>query len=251
MKDLKDKVCVITGAGKGFGRDMASVFFENDSQIALATRSLEDVESLTKEYAGYEDRVLIERADLSNSEEVFLFRDKVFNKFGGADILINNAGMRFRRHFFEISPDDIEMVMKNNFLSIFWMCQAFLPDMVEKKYGKVINMTSVIGVLGLEDLSAYISSKAAIVGLTKALSVDFAKFNVNINAIAPGFCKTSYFDNFMAHDHGLYPFTIDRTPARRWGESKEIANACLFLGSDMSSYVNGEVLNVDGGWSAW
>ena len=121
--------------------------------------------------------------------------------------------------------------------------------MVKQNNGKVINMSSIAGTQGFSELSGYVTSKAAIIGLTKSLAVEYAEDNIQINALAPGFCKTSYFDNFSKNEK-LYDFTIGRTPMRRWGESKEIANTCLFLASDLSSYITGEVISVDGGWGA-
>ncbi|NIQ15724.1 MAG: SDR family oxidoreductase, partial [Candidatus Dadabacteria bacterium] len=114
----------------------------------------------------------------------------------------------------------------------------------------IINMSSVAGTHGLPELSAYVASKAAIIGLTKSLALEYAGHNIQINAIAPGFCKTSYFEDFRQKQE-LYEFTLDRTPMGRWGESNEVADVCLFLASGLSSYVTGEVINVDGGWSAW
>ena len=111
-------------------------------------------------------------------------------------------------------------------------------------------MTSIVGTLGLPELSGYAASKGAIISLTKSLALEWAKYNVNVNAIAPGFCKTSYAEKFEKNKE-LFDFTIERTPMRKWGDSFDIATACVFLASDMSGYVTGEILNVDGGWSAW
>jgi len=133
---------------------------------------------------------------------------------------------------------------------MFMLCHAVLPVMVKRNEGKIINMSSVAGTNGLPELSSYVTSKAAIVGLTKSLALEYAKNNIQINALAPGFCKTSYYDNFRKKSD-LYDFTLERTPMGRWGESEEVANVCLFLASDLSSYITGDVINVDGGWSAW
>jgi len=130
------------------------------------------------------------------------------------------------------------------------LCKEVLPVMVKQQHGKIINMSSVAGVSGLPELSAYVTSKAAIIGLTKSLALEYAQNNIQINALAPGFCKTSYFENFQKKSD-LYDFTIERTPMRRWGEGSEVADTCLFLASELSSYVTGDVINVDGGWSAW
>jgi NAD(P)-dependent dehydrogenase (short-subunit alcohol dehydrogenase family) len=157
--------------------------------------------------------------------------------------------MRFRKGFLDISNDELDQVLDVNLKSVFTLCQEVLPYMIKNHEGKIINMSSIAGTLGFANLSGYVMSKAAIIGLTKSLAVEFAEKNIQINALAPGFCKTSYFENFQENKE-LYDFTLSRTPMDRWGESKEIADVCVFLASSMSNYMTGEVLKVDGGWSA-
>lgn len=247
---LEDKVCIITGAGKGFGRTLAQVFYEQGAKLALITRSQEDVESLNNDLNFHDERILVICGDVSNPETVKAFIEQAIQKFGCIDVLVNNAGMRFRKKFLEISLEEFNRVLNVNIGSMFILCQAVIPYMVERNKGKIINMSSIAGTLGLPELSGYVTSKAGVIGLTKSLALEFAESNIQVNALAPGFCKTSYFEQFKENS-GLYDFTIERTPMRRWGESVEIANACLFLASSMSDYVTGDVMNVDGGWSAW
>jgi NAD(P)-dependent dehydrogenase (short-subunit alcohol dehydrogenase family) len=246
-KMLEDKVCIITGAGKGLGRSLVDVFAKNGAKLALITRSREDVDRLQQEFG---PDVLAVCGDVSNQVEVREFVDTTLKTFGSLDVLVNNAGMRFRKKFLDITAEEYQRVMDVNVGSIFHFCQAVLPHMAEKSQGKIINMSSVAGTNGLPELSGYVTSKSAIIGLTKSLALEFAEKNIQINALAPGFCKTSYYENFKEKEE-LYNFTLDRTPMRRWGESEEVANACLFLASDLSSYVTGDVIHVDGGWSAW
>ena len=247
---LTDKVCIITGAGKGFGKAIAKKFADNGAKLALITRTQSDIDDLYREFYGYENKLLAICGDVSDQDTVNSFVAEVKNKFGRIDVLVNNAGMRFRKKFEEITLEEFSLVLNVNVVSMFMLCKAVIPTMVEQKTGKIINISSVVGTLGLPELSAYATSKAAIIGLTKSLSVEYGESNIQVNAIAPGFCKTSYFDNFKKKSE-LYEFTIERTPMRRWGESEEVANSCLFLASSLSSYVTGDVINVDGGWSAW
>ena len=247
---LRDKVCIITGAGKGFGKAIAKKFADNGAKLALITRTQSDIDDLYREFYGYENKLLAICGDVSDQDTVNSFVAEVKNKFGRIDVLVNNAGMRFRKKFEEITLEEFSLVLNVNVVSMFMLCKAVMPTMVEQRTGKIINISSVVGTLGLPELSAYATSKAAIIGLTKALSVEYGESNIQVNAIAPGFCKTSYFDNFKKKSE-LYEFTIERTPMRRWGESEEVANSCLFLASSLSSYVTGDVINVDGGWSAW
>jgi NAD(P)-dependent dehydrogenase (short-subunit alcohol dehydrogenase family) len=248
MALLQDKVCIVTGAGKGFGRDIAKAYYAQGAKIALITRSQTDVDDLISIFDD-DERVLSVCGDVSDSGLVSQFVSQVVNKFGTIDVLVNNAGIRFRKGFLDISNDELDQVLDVNLKSVFTLCQAVLPNMIKNHGGKIINMSSIAGTLGFANLSGYVMSKAAIIGLTKSLAVEFANKNIQINALAPGFCKTSYFENFQENKE-LYDFTLSRIPMDRWGESKEIADVCVFLASSMSNYMTGEVLRVDGGWSA-
>jgi 3-oxoacyl-[acyl-carrier protein] reductase len=245
---LENKICIVTGAGKGFGRDIARAYYAQGAKLALITRSQTDVDDLIAEF-GENDKVLSFCGDVSDVGVVSQFVSQVVYKFGTIDILVNNAGMRFRKEFLDISNDELDQVLDVNLKSVFTLCQAVLPYMIKNHEGKIINMSSIAGTLGFANLSGYVMSKAAIIGLTKSLAVEFAEKNIQINALAPGFCKTSYFENFQENKE-LYDFTLSRIPMDRWGESKEIADVCVFLASSMSNYMTGEVLRVDGGWSA-
>lgn len=247
---LSNQVCIVTGAGKGFGRSIAEKFLENGAKLALITRSQEDVDDLYKELGVNNTDLLAVCGDVSDQKTVKEFVLQTEKKFGQVNVLVNNAGMRFRKKFEDILEQEFRTVFDVNVMSMFHLCQAVLPIMVRQNQGKIINMSSVAGTLGLSELSGYVTSKAAIQGLTKSLAIEYAEKNIQINALAPGFCKTSYFDNFKQKSD-LYDFTMDRTPMKRWGESVEVANVCLFLASELSNYMTGDIINVDGGWSAW
>lgn len=253
MKDiikLKEKVCVITGAGKGFGYELAKLFANQGCKLALISRTKSDLELLEKELNLPSDRLFWMEGDVSEPEVIKSFVSATIEKFSRIDILINNAGMRFRKEFLEISYEEWQQVMNVNVGSTFLLCQEVGRHMVAQKYGKIINMASIVGTLGLSELTGYGASKGAIISLTKSLAIEWAPHNINVNVLAPGFCETSYAENFKAKTE-LYNFTLERTPLKRWGTSEDISNACIYLASDMSNYVTGEILNIDGGWSAW
>ena len=130
------------------------------------------------------------------------------------------------------------------------MCREAGRQMIKQKSGKIINISSIIGTLGLPELAAYGASKGGMITLTKCLALEWAEHNINVNVIAPAFCETSYVEKFKKKKD-LYEFTIDRTPQKKWGTSLDVANACLFLSTEASKYITGETLSVDGGWSAW
>jgi len=253
MKDiinLKNKVCIITGVGKGIGRETAILFKEQGVNLALITRSKEDMDSLILELNMKEASVYYEVGDVSDEIVVQKFVSNTYKKFKRIDILINNAGIRFRKKFLEIEYKEWQNVLNVNAGSTFLFCREVGKYMIEQQSGSIINMASIIGTLGLSELVGYGASKGAILSLTKSLALEWAKYGIRVNVLVPGFCETSYSDNFKKNDE-LYSFTIDRTPMKRWGKSKDIGNACIYLASDMSSYVTGETISIDGGWSAW
>jgi len=247
---LKGKVCIITGAGKGIGHCCAKTFAEQGAKLALISRSREDLTALASELNLPESHIYTMAGDVSEESTVSKFVAEVIDKYGVIDVLINNAGIRFRKPFLEISYEDWQYVMNVNTGSTFLFCREVGAHMLSRKQGKIINMASIIGTLGLPELVGYGASKGAIISLTKSLALEWATSNINVNVIAPGFCETSYAENFKEKSD-LYQFTIDRTPMKKWGSSNDIAHACLYLASEMSNYVTGEVLSVDGGWSSW
>jgi len=247
---LSNQVCIVTGAGKGIGYDCAKVFAAHGASLALITRTGSDFEILKEDLNLSEDKILCTTGDVSKEAVVNHFVSKVVDKFGKIDVLVNNAGMRMRKPYLDITLEEWNHVMQVNAGSVFLFCQAVGRQMVKQKSGRIINIASIVGTLGLEELVGYGASKGAVISLTKSLALEWAPYNVNVNVIAPGFCETSYADAFK-EKKDLYDFTLDRTPMRKWGKGKDVANACLYLASELSDYVTGEVLNVDGGWSAW
>ncbi len=233
---LTGKICVITGAGKGIGYECARSFALQGAKLALISRTESDLVKLGQDLNLPESDIFWMAGDVSDQDTVKKFIDAVVTKYGEIDVLINNAGIRFRKEFLDISYDEWQNVMNVNVGSTFMFCQEVGRHMIKQKNGKIINMASVVGTLGLSELAAYGASKGAVISLTKSLAIEWAKHNINVN-----FKKKSE----------LYQFTLDRTPMGKWGKSEDIANTCIFLASDMSKYITGEVLSVDGGWSAW
>ena len=250
IMNMNNKVCIITGVGKGIGYATAKLFKQQGAKLALITRSEEDLFKLKQELNMCEDDIYCESGDVSEEKVVKQFVSAVYQKFGRIDVLINNAGMRFRKNFLEISYDEWQNVLNVNLGSTFLFCKEVGTHMVNQKSGIIVNMASIVGTLGLAELTGYASSKGAIISLTKSLALEWAEYGIRVNAIAPGFFETSYTENFKKKEE-LYQFTLERTPMKRWGSSEDIANTCLYLSSNLSSYVTGEVLSVDGGWSAW
>lgn len=247
---LKGKVCVITGAGKGIGKEVSHLFNKCGARLSLITRDMQDFNDLDNTFDLEKDNALLYEGDVSCEDTVSKFVEETINKFKKIDVLINNAGIRFRKKFIDITLADWNSVINTNLGSVYLMCRETGRHMIHQRKGKIINMASIVGTLGLPELAAYGASKGAMITLTKCLALEWAEYDINVNAIAPGFCETSYTENFKKKIE-LYNFTLERTPQKKWGSSLDVANACLFLSTDASNYITGEVLNVDGGWSAW
>lgn len=248
--NLEDKVVIITGVGKGIGYQTAIDFKNQGSKLALITRTKEDMDNLLSKLNMPKDKVYYEIADVSEEKRVIEFVSNVHKKFNRIDVLINNAGMRFRKDFLDINYEEWQKVMNVNVGSTFLFCREVGKHMLEQKSGSIINMASIIGTLGLPQLVGYGASKGAIISLTKSLALEWAQKGIRVNVLAPGFCETSYSDNFKKKID-LYNFTIERTPMKKWGTASDISKTCIYLASDMSSYVTGEIISIDGGWSAW
>jgi len=247
---LQNKVCLITGAGKGIGYETAIAFKNQGAKLALISRTYKDLVDLAIILDMPDKNLYYISGDVSDENIVKDFVENSIKKFGKIDILINNAGIRFRKSFLDISYKEWNNIMQINAGSTFLFSKEVGKHMIKQKSGRIINMASIIGTLGLPELVGYGASKGAIISLTKSLALEWAKYNININVIAPGFCKTSYSDNFKKNDK-LYQFTLDRIPMKKWGEASDISNICIYLASSMSNYVTGEIIHVDGGWSSW
>ncbi len=248
--DLENKVCIITGVGKGIGYETAILLKNQGVKLGLITRDKRDLKKLLQVLDVSDSDVYYQAGDVSDEDTVKSFVSKVFTKFERIDVLINNAGIRFRKEFLKIEYKEWQNVMNVNAGSTFLFCREVGKYMVKQKSGSIINIASIIGTLGLPELAGYGASKGAIISLTKTLALEWSEYGITVNAIAPGFCNTSYADSFKKNNE-LYNFTLERIPMKRWGMPIDVGNTCVYLASNMSAYVTGEVISVDGGWSAW
>jgi NAD(P)-dependent dehydrogenase (short-subunit alcohol dehydrogenase family) len=247
---LAGQVCLVTGAGKGIGRAVAERFAAEGAKLALISRTESDVLDLRRRLGLSRGRLVAEVGDVSSDAVVDRWVDAAREAFGRIDVLVNNAGIRLRKPLLDTTLEEWSQVLTANLTSAYLCCRAAGRHMVAARGGRIINMASIIGTRGLADVAAYGASKGGLITLTKCLAVEWAPLGVRVNAIAPGFCETSYAERFRTQRPELHRWTLQRTPQRRWGTAREVAEACLFLASDASSYVTGQVLSVDGGWSA-
>tara|TARA_B100001250_G_scaffold278499_1_gene240921 strand:+ start:807 stop:1538 length:732 start_codon:yes stop_codon:yes gene_type:complete len=240
---------LLTGVGKGFGRSyLEYISLQNKYEILGLTRNLNDfndqeVDQLNKK------NVVLQSIDLSCSESVHAFIKQNIDFLNSVDILINNAGQRFRYSVDQLDYQKLESLFRVNVITPMMLSSTVLKGMKKRKSGRIINISSILGSSGLAHLSGYSATKGAIDSMTRSMAVEYAEFNITINAIAPGFCETSYADSFKKN-HELNQEIIERIPMKRWGKANEINGILDFLISSNASYITGQVLNVDGGWTS-
>jgi|TARA_B110000238_G_scaffold61095_1_gene66903 3-oxoacyl-[acyl-carrier protein] reductase len=245
MNLLKNKNVIITGASRGIGRAIALLFAENGANIAFTSlKRCENVISLENELKllGVNAKGYISNAaDFEASQSL---ADKVVEEFGSIDVLVNNAGITKDNLLMRMSEDDFNSVMQVNMNSVFNLTKAVLRPMLKQRQGSIINMSSVVGVKGNPGQANYSASKAAINGFTKSTALELGSRNIRCNSIAPGFIETEMTAALGKDQMEEWAKSI---PLKRNGKVKDIANVSLFLASDMSSYVTGQVINVCGG----
>ena len=241
MINLKDKKTVVTGATGGIGNSIIEKFHTNGAKILGTGTNEQKLEMLKKNFQG----ILLEKFDISKHEEIEKFVDSVCDQLGGCpEILINNAGITKDNLSLRMSPIEWKQVIDINLTSTFLLCKFFLKKMIKNKNGKIINITSIVGHTGNVGQANYAASKSGIIGMSKSLALEYAKKNININCISPGFIKTNMTDKIDAKFKDLI---ISKIPSNRLGEPSDVANVAAFLSSEMSDYITGETIHVNGG----
>ena len=245
--NFKGKNVVLTGGGKGIGKATLERLYKSGSNIALITRSKSDVDYIQKKYIS--SRVLAYCGDVSSENNINAFFKLVKKKMKRIDGLVNNAGVRQRKKFNNITKYDLDFVIENNLKSVFKLSQLF-SSLMKKKSSSIVNISSIVGPRGFKDLSGYAMTKSGIIGLSKSLAVELASKNIRVNTICPGFIESSYSRNFKKRLPKLHKFILTRTPMKRWGTCNEVANLIIFMLSDESSYITGNTIYIDGGWTS-
>lgn len=245
MKLLEGKTALITGASKGIGKAIAETFAEQGANIAFTyLSSVEKGEALEKELSAKGVDAKGFRSDASDFEAAQALIANVVEHFGSLDILINNAGITKDNLLMRMGEADWDAIMNINLKSCFNTVKAVSRTMMKQRKGSIINMSSVVGVKGNAGQANYAASKAGIIGFTKSVALELGSRNIRCNAIAPGFIETEMTD---ALDEKTVQSWRDGIPLKRGGDPKDVADACVFLASDMSSYITGQTIQVDGG----
>ena len=241
MNDLKNKNIIVTGATGGIGNSIVKKLNEFGVNILASGSKIEKLEELKNKFKN----IKILRFDISESDKVENFIEDASNELGGKiDCIVNNAGITQDNLAIRMNLDEWRNVIEVNLTSTFLMCKFGIKKMLKNKKGKIINITSVVGHTGNLGQVNYTASKAGIIAMSKSLAIEYAKKNVNINCISPGFIKTAMTDKI---DEKFKDIIISKIPSGRLGEPEDIANAVLFLASNHSDYINGETLHVNGG----
>lgn len=245
MKLLEGKTAIITGASRGIGKGVAEVFAKHGANVAFTySASAEAAKVLENELIALGVKAKGYQSNAADFNEAQKLVDDVLTDFGAIDILINNAGITKDNLLMRISEDDFDKVIEVNLKSVFNMTKAVQKTFLKQRKGSIINMSSVVGVKGNAGQTNYAASKAGVIGFSKSVALELGSRNIRCNVIAPGFIETEM--------TGKLPEDVvqgwrDNIPLKRGGTPEDVANVCVFLGSDLSAYVTGQVLNVDGG----
>ena len=237
MFDLTDKVVLITGATGGIGGAIAQQMKEAGARVVVTGRSAEKL-------AGFDDSYIKITADLSKDGAAEKLITDTIEKAGRIDVLINNAGITADTLMMRMSDEQFDDVLNTNLRATFKLCRACLMPMMKQRGGRIINMASIVGVVGGAGQANYAASKGAIIAMTKSIAAEVASRGITANAIAPGFIKTPMTDVLPEELKKKY---LEQIPAGRFGEPIDVANACVFLASDEASYINGQTIHVNGG----
>jgi NAD(P)-dependent dehydrogenase (short-subunit alcohol dehydrogenase family) len=249
IADLSGKTALITGASKGLGRAMAISLSQAGASVALVSRDTEKLQEVKKEIESAGGSAGVFAADVSREDAVAELQSEVTSKLGKVQILINNAGINIRKNLVDFSLAEWQSVMDTNLTSVFLMCRAFVPQMKGTGYGRILNMASIMSHVSLPQRTAYSASKAAILGMTRALALELAGEGITVNGISPGPFGTEMNLPVMQNPEANAQF-LASLPVGRWGKVEEIGSLACFLCSDAAGFITGTDILIDGGWCA-
>jgi 3-oxoacyl-[acyl-carrier protein] reductase len=244
MCSLKDKVALVTGASQGIGRAIALAFAASGSKVAVAARQVAKLDDLVKEIEAAGGEALAVPLDVADPAQVKTAFAAVLAKFGKLDVLVNNAAITKDTLALRMKLEDWDAVLRTNLTGTYLCIQQALGAMLKARYGRIVNITSVVAQTGNAGQANYVSSKAGVIGLTRAIAVEVASRSITVNAVAPGFIETPMTDPLSPE---LKEKMKSMIPLGRFGTDKEIASAVMFLASDEAAYITGQVLDVNGG----
>jgi NAD(P)-dependent dehydrogenase (short-subunit alcohol dehydrogenase family) len=248
--ELKGKIAMVTGGTRGLGEVCARTLAGAGADIAVCGRSAEDLKRVTDEIRKLGRTAEGFSIDVTSKKSVSQAVDRILETFGRIDILVNNAGVNYRVPVLEFPEDEWDRVINTNLKGYFLVAQAVVPQMLQNGYGKVINMSSILGTVGLPHQVAYASSKGGVDQMTKVMAIEWARQGVRVNAIGPTYFETELVTQ-IRNDPERFNFINERTPMGRWGYLPELEGAVIFLASPASDFITGQTIYVDGGWTIW
>lgn len=246
---LGGRIAMITGASRGLGKQMAESLAAAGATVVLAARNRELVENVKSGIESHGGRAFAFVADLRSEDEVGRLAAYAREQAGTPEILINNAGMNLRKPLHEFSLEEWHRVMQTNLDTAFLCTRALVPGMIEKKFGRIINMTSIMAHVALPGRSAYCASKFGLLGMTKALALELAPHGITVNGISPGPFVTEM-NTVLINDPERNAEFISKIPLGRWGQVEEIGSLAVFLCSEAAAFITGTDIVIDGGWTA-
>ncbi|NEU30923.1 glucose 1-dehydrogenase [bacterium LRH843] len=248
--DFKEKVVVVTGSSGGIGRDIAVGFGSLGANVVLVSRNQEKLEETATFVRDVGGEAMVIPADLSDINTIQNVVEKIKQQYRSIDVLVNNSGVTKRRPSTEVTEEDWDYVTDLNQKSCFFMCQAVGKVMIEQGYGKIVNLASIGSFVAITESAPYSSSKGGVVQMTKVLACEWAKYNVQVNAVGPGYIKTELIANALQNEEFINKVNF-RTPSKRLGTPDEVVGGVLYLASNLANYVTGHTLMIDGGLTAY
>ncbi len=238
--NLKNKKILITGATGGIGNSLVEKFYNLESNVVATGTNEDKLNKLKNKYP----KIITKKFKLNEHDKIEEFINEIDKDLGGLEILVNNAGITLDNLSIRLTEENWKKVLDINLTSTFLMCKFAIKKMLKKKFGKIINITSIVGHTGNLGQANYSASKAGIVAFSKTLAVEYAKKNININCVSPGFIKTEMTDKI---NEEIKNNLVSKIPSGRLGSGEDVSNSVAFLASDMANYINGETIHVNGG----
>ena len=245
---LKEKVAIVTGAGTGIGKGIATAMAESGARVVLAGRTRSRLEETARDIGDSGGEALVVEADVSDRDGREALVTTALDTWQQIDILVNNAGVNVRTPPEDYREEDWDRVLDTNLKGTFFLTQLVARHMIERKYGKIIHISSLSAITGIPLIPAYTAAKGGLASMTYQLAIDWARYNINVNSICPGYIRTPLTRPVEESERGTY--ILNRVPAGRWGEPEDIAGTAVFLASPASDFLTGQLIVVDGGWMA-
>lgn len=251
--NLENKVAIITGATSGIGRGMAFMFAQNGVSVVVNGNNEERGNAVVQEIKAQGGKAIFFKANVGDKQQADAMAEKTIEEFGKIDILINNAGINIdvkdRGPIHEFPDEMWKKIMSVDLDGVYYCSKAVLKNMTQNKYGKIINIGSVVGLIPLRNQCAFAAAKGAVNNLTKAMAIELASFGINVNAILPGSIQIEKMTEGGMYTDGRFESIMSHIPFKRPGAPEDIGNGALYLASDVSNYVTGNILVIDGGWT--